>query len=101
MAGEILLTPENLMSEASNLLNYKSALDDIFNQIANLIAGFVSHWHGETQTAFADSFNQKRAVFDKFSQDMASFADFMKTYAISMQDTEKGNANRARSLGGA
>ena len=101
MAGEILLTPENLMSEAANLLNCKSSLDDIFSQIANLIAGLVSHSRGEAMTAFTESFNQKRAVFDKFSQDMAEFANFMKTYATSMQDTEKGNANRARSLGGA
>ena len=100
MAADILLTPENLLSEASNLLQCKSELDNIFTQIANLIAGFINHWHGEAQQAFTESFNQKKTVFDKFSEDMAKFADFMKTYANSMQDTEKGNANKARALGG-
>ena len=99
MAADILLTPENLQSEASTLLSNKSTLDGIFQQIASLISSLVEHWHGETQQAFQDSFTQKRTVFDKFSEDMQKFAEFMKSYATSMQDTEKGNANKARSLG--
>lgn len=99
MAGEILLTPENLQTEAANLLNCKSSLDNVFNQIASLVAGLIDHWHGNAQTAFSNSFNSKRTIFDKFSQDMASFAEFMKSYAISMQDTETGNANKASQLG--
>ena len=99
MAAEILLTPENLESEASSLLSSKSALDSMFSQIANLVAGMVSHWHGETQTAFSDSFTQKRAVFDKFSEDMQRFAEFMKKYANDMRQTEQGNKAIASKLG--
>ena len=99
MAADILLTPENLESEASNLLGNKATLDSIFNQIAQLIAGLISHWHGETQQAFTDSFNQKRTVFDKFAQDMESFAKFMQKYASEMRELEQGNKNIASKLG--
>ena len=101
MAGDILLTPENLMDEASKLLANKRALDEVFNsKIANLISGLVEHWHGEAQQAFENSFKQKRTVFDKFSQDMESFSNFMKKYAKDMQDTENNQKNLAGKLGG-
>ncbi|MBQ3647084.1 MAG: WXG100 family type VII secretion target [Synergistaceae bacterium] len=100
MAADILLTPENLLSEASNLLGNKSNLDSIFSQIANLIASLVEHWHGEAQKAFSDSFQQKRTVFDKFSQDMESFAKFMQKYANEMQQLETNQKNLAGKLGG-
>ncbi|MBQ7578043.1 MAG: WXG100 family type VII secretion target [Synergistaceae bacterium] len=99
MAADILLTPENLESEATKLLGQKSSLDSMFQQIANLIAGLIEHWHGETQQAFTDSFNQKRTVFDKFSQDMESFAKFMQKYAGDMRELEQGNKGIASKLG--
>ena len=100
MAADILLTPENLLNEASNLLKNKSELDNVFTQIAQLIAGLIEHWHGEAQKAFTDSFNQKRSVFDKFSQDMESFANFMKKYANDMKELETNQKNMAGKLAG-
>lgn len=100
MAADILLTPENLLSEASSLLGNKSNLDSVFNQIAQLIASLIEHWHGEAQQAFSDSFNQKRTVFDKFSQDMESFANFMKKYAEEMRQLEANQKAMAGKLAG-
>lgn len=100
MAADILLTPENLLSEASKLMSNKAALDNVFSQIAQLIAGLIEHWHGQAQQAFTDSFNQKRAVFDKFSQDMESFAKFMEKYANDMSELENNQKNMAGKLAG-
>ena len=99
MAADILVTPENLIIEAKNLLANKSELDSIFAEIKNLIAGLVSHWHGETQQAFQNSFNQKEPVFKKFAQDMESFSQFMNKYAYEMQNLETDNKNMAIKLG--
>ena len=99
MATNILVTPENLESEATSLMGNKSTLDSIFSQIASLVSGLVSHWHGETQQAFSESFAQKRTVFDKFSEDMEKFANFMKKYAGDMRQLEQGNKNIASKLG--
>ena len=99
MAASILLTPENLLSEASKLRSNKAELDNIFNQIAQLIAGLIEHWHGEAQKAFTDSFTQKRAVFDDFSGDMESFAKFMDKYAKDMSELETNQKNMAVKLG--
>ena len=99
MAVGILLTPENLMNEAKNLLASKSELDSIFAEIKQLISGLVSHWHGETQQAFQNSFSQKEPVFNTFSQDMESFGQFMNKYASDMQNLENANKNMAAKLG--
>ena len=99
MAADILVTPENLIIEAKNLLANKSELDSIFAEIKNLIAGLISHWHGETQQAFQNSFNQKEPVFTKFAQDMESFSQFMNKYASEMQTLETNNKNMAIKLG--
>lgn len=96
MAKEILLTPENLESEASKLLGNKSSLDGVFANIASLISGLLEHWRGEAQNAFSNSFTQKRKDFDKFSQNMQEFADFMKKYANEMRELE----NRHKALAG-
>ena len=100
MAADILLTPENLLSEASKLMSNKAELDNIFNQIAQLIAGLIEHWHGEAQQAFTNSFNQKRAIFDDFSADMESFARFMEKYAKDMSELENNQKNMASKLAG-
>lgn len=97
--ADILVTPENLESEASNLMGHKSNLDSIFSEIKSLISGLISHWHGEAQQAFQDSFNQKEPVFTKFSQDMESFANFMKKYAADMRQAEQDGKSLASRLG--
>ncbi len=98
MATTILLTPENLIAEAGKLMANKNTLDDIFKGMADLINNLVSHWHGETQQAFTESFTQKRAIFDDFSDDMASFSNFMKKYANEMEQLEQGNKVIAQKL---
>ena len=99
MAADILLTPESLVERANQLLSNKATLDDMFAKIAQLIASLVDHWHGEAQQAFSNSFNQKRTVFDKFSQDIESLANLMKKYAEQMRDLETNQKNMAIKLG--
>ena len=99
MAANILLTPETLMERASQLLANKATLDDMFAKIAQLIASLVDHWHGEAQQAFSNSFNQKRTVFDKFSQDIESLAKLMEKYANEMRELETNQKNMAVKLG--
>ena len=100
MANDILVTPENLKTEADKLLKHNETLNSIFNQIASTVSGLISHWHGQTQEAFQQSFTQKKTnVFDKFSEDMATFAYFMKAYAGSMENKESDLKAKAANLG--
>ena len=99
MAADILLTPESLIERASQLMSNKATLDDMFNKIAQLVSSLVDHWHGEAQQAFSNSFNQKRVIFDKFSQDIEGLANFMKDYAQKMQELETDQKNMAVKLG--
>ena len=62
--ADILLTPESLLNEYTNLLKNKAALDQVVNDIAkNIIGTLIEHWQGEAQQAFENSFNQKPGIF--------------------------------------
>ena len=101
MAADILLTPESLLEEYANLLKNKAALDQVVNDIANnIIKTLVESWQGEAQQAFENSFNQKKATFDKFSEEMQKFADFIKTYADEMKALEDKQKAAAAQLAG-
>ena len=99
MAADILLTPETLLDEYANLLKNKAALDQVVNDILNnIIKTLVEHWQGEAQQAFENSFNQKKAAFDKFSEEMQTFANFIKEYADQMKALEEKQKNAAMNL---
>lgn len=95
---EILLTPELLESEAAKLLGWKNELDAAFNKIQTLISGLINNWHGEAQQAFESSYESKKPTITQLTQDMEKFANFMKSYAEHMRDSERGSAQRAASL---
>ena len=101
MAADILLTPESLLQEYANLLKNKAALDQVVEDIANsIIKQLIGHWQGEAQQAFENSFNQKKAAFDKFSEEMQTFADFIKKYADEMKQLEEAQKAKAAQLAG-
>ena len=82
---EILLTPDLLREEAGKLTNQKNELDSAVQQIQSLVSSLESGWHGKTQQAFVNSFNEKKSVYDKFSNDMMAFITFMNDYASQME----------------
>ena len=101
MAADILLTPESLLQEYADLLKNKAALEQVVDEIANsIIKQLIGHWQGEAQQAFENSFNQKKAAFDKFSEEMQKFAEFIKTYADEMKALEEKQRAIAEQLAG-
>ena len=90
---EILLTPEMLRSEAQKMSTQKNTMQDTVNKVQNSVNQLVSEWHGKTQEAFVNSINEKKAVFDKFAEDMGTFVAFMQGYASSMEQTDSSAAS--------
>lgn len=85
---EILLTPEMLRSEAQKMTTQKNSLTETVNKIKTLVDSLEGGWHGKAQQAFVNSFNEKKAVYDKFAEDMGTFVAFMQGYAASMEQAD-------------
>ena len=85
---EIQLTPEMLRSEAQKMNSQRDQLTDTVNKIKTLVDSLESGWHGQTQQAFVNSFNEKKTVYDKFAEDMGGFATFMTNYAAAMENAD-------------
>ncbi len=85
---EILLTPEMLRDEASNLDNKRNTLTEAVNKIKTLVDSLQSGWHGKAQAAFVDSFLGKKAEYDKFATDIEAFSAFMRQYASAMEQQD-------------
>ena len=86
----ITITPDNLETQAGELLKFKQQHDDAYKQIDSLVHNLVAEWTGEAQTAFINSFDSKKATFTQFGVDMENFANLMKKAAERMRaaDTE-------------
>ncbi|MBR0316837.1 MAG: WXG100 family type VII secretion target [Synergistaceae bacterium] len=85
---EILLTPEQLRSEAGKLRDERTSLDEAVNKIKSFVESLESGWHGKAQQAFVKSFNEKETIYRKFSEDMGAFQAFMEDYANTMENAD-------------
>ena len=85
---EIQLTPDMLRDEAQKMSQQKTEMQDLVNKVQNSVNQLVSEWHGKAQEAFVNSINEKKTVFDKFAEDMGTFATFMQGYAALMEQTD-------------
>ena len=94
----IRITPEEVRGEARDLKNSKVENDSAIKRIDQIVNGLLSHWHGEAQTAFVNSYNQKRQGFVAFSRDIETLANFADRFANNMANEEREKANRARTL---
>lgn len=91
---EILLSPEILRSESQKLNNQRNQLNEAVAKIKSLVDSLEAGWRGKAQTAFVNSFLEKKATYDKFSTDMEAFATFMSEYASAMETTDDGAISR-------
>ncbi|MBQ3347393.1 MAG: WXG100 family type VII secretion target [Synergistaceae bacterium] len=99
MADLVLLTPEELEEEATQLVNTAKRNDDVINTLNSLEAGLLDGWEGDAQRAFLDSYRKKRETFKSFTEDMTKLANDVKTFAAHMRDEEQQKAAQARELG--
>ena len=99
MADTILLTPEELEEQALQLDTLAERNDEVVNTLNGVVSGLLSGWEGDAQTAFTESFNKKKDVFSRFSEDMRRFSERVKTFASHMRDEEQQKTAQARELG--
>ena len=98
MSEKILITPESLEEKANTLRGYGNSQRDAFAEVETLIKGLVSGWEGEAQTAFVESYEKNKQVFDQFIADIERFAKVMADFATAMRTNEAGAVRNAQGL---
>ena len=88
MAELIKLTPELLRGQAETLTTDAQRNDDVVTSLDGVINGLVSGWEGPAQEAFRNSYAQKRATFQSFTETMRTFAQKIKDFADVMEREE-------------
>ena len=94
----IKITPDLLEGQAKDLRGKKTNHEDIYQQIKQLVGSLEQEWHGETQKAFYNSFNQKETVFRQFAEEMERFAVFMEQAAQRMRQADEELKAQAQQL---
>ena len=96
----IKLTPELLEEKAGNLRSTAARNDDVIARLDGLIEALNADWEGDAYNAFRESYSQKRATFESFTEDMEIFASFLVKFADIMRQEEKRQTDVARQLAG-
>ncbi len=94
----IKLTPEEMQQESRDLQNSKVQNDEAIKRLDQIVNGLLSHWRGDAQTAFVNSYNQKRNGFLAFSRDIETLARFVSKFSGDMANKEGSEVVIARSL---
>ena len=88
MAQVILVSPDQLRSDAAKLKSYAEQDGAIIQQLTNLVLSLDDIWKGEAQTAFVTRFQSARQQFNSFNKTLASFAEMMETTAKNMENAD-------------
>lgn len=89
---EIFLTPDMLNDTAGKIEAQQQVLEGFLNKIQSVVDNLLSDWKGDAQTAFANSWEERKGTYREFTADMSKFSDFLRSYAGTMQNLDAGQA---------
>ena len=85
----IQVTPEVLMSKATEVRSYRAQHDETINRLRTLVLSLNETWKGEAQDAFVAKFESMQSTFLNFSEMLESYAKLMDTAARELQTTDQ------------
>lgn len=99
--SEMKITPEEVMSYASQIRNLNSQLGEILNSTKTQITSLRGSWTGEAAEATITAFNGfANKYFNNYQQMIDNYAQFLeKNVAESYSQTQKINTKLAEMLG--
>ena len=98
MAARILLTPEELESEASSLKQAARNNQDVITRCNQIVTGLLPNWEGQAQTAFRNSFEIKKRAMEQMTNEMNQLADKIIVFAREMRALEQNKTAEANRL---
>ena len=98
MAARILLTPEELESEATKLETAAKNNQDVITKCDNIVKNLLPNWEGQAQSAFQNSWNIKKKDLVQMTDEMNSLAKQIKNFATRMKALESQKTAQAQTL---
>ena len=85
----IQVTPETLISKATNVRRHRGEHEQTMQQLSQLIFSLNEIWRGEAQDAFVERFRSMESTFRNFSEMLEGYAQLMDTAANQLQSTDQ------------
>lgn len=100
MEGTLKVTPEKLISTASEFQSKGSRMQSLTQQMTTLVTGMSSIWSGEAATAYTKKFSELQDDMDKMKRMIDEHVTDLNEMARVYQQAEKANEELASGLSG-
>ena len=98
MARTIQVTPEQLESAATKILDLAGDYQELYNQFYSKTGSMAQSWEGKENLAFIDQINGFKDDFNKMYTLMTQYAEFLQKSAKAYRDTQDAVTADARKL---
>ncbi|WP_283602239.1 WXG100 family type VII secretion target [Ligilactobacillus aviarius] len=89
MAGQIMMTPEQMHQYAQQYTNGSQTVNDLLNHLRSLQSQIEADWKGSGFDHFNDEFNQLTPKITQFAQLLNEISNKLTSSANAMQDTDQ------------
>ena len=100
MTGNLLVTPEKLISTADDFDAVNSQVRTLTQQMIDTINSLSSTWAGEAATAYNSKFLELNDDMEKISRMITEHANDLKEMANNYKTAESSNVETASTLAG-
>lgn len=89
---KIIVTPEEMRSNATNLRNEKANFDQCISSMRTIVNSMSGVFEGEAATSYVTNFESYNAQFTSFAELLESFAYKLETAANTFEDIDNSTA---------
>lgn len=100
MTGQLLVTPEQLISTSNEFSSSNSQVKTITTQMIDIIKSLSSSWQGEASTAYLNKFTQLEDDMDKIYRMINEHVNDLQEMANNYKMAEQANVESANALAG-
>ena len=100
MEGQILVTPEQLESTATEFSSIMTQVQNLATTMTDQVNGLSAKWQGEASTAYVNKFNQLNDDIAKLAAMIDEHVTDLREMAGVYRSAEQANQDLANSLAG-
>ena len=98
MAQYIEMSPDQVRSEATRLMNLKQQHDAQMQRMSSIINSTSEIWKGGAQQSYIDKFNEMQKDFQRFSEMLQKFSELIKSSADEIEEANIQSANNTETI---
>lgn len=98
MGNKIVVNPTELRNTASKIDSMSDEYQKLYNDLYNEVGNMSAVWRGEDNIAFTSQIEGFRDDFEKMSQLMKEYSQFLKTAAQTYEKAQDETVAAARRL---